>query len=258
MIQRYFIHLAYDGSNFHGWQRQPNGISVQQALEEALSMLLKRKIELTGAGRTDSGVHASAYYAHFELDELLLSEPINKLVYKLNSYLGPSLAVFSIFPVGERDHARFSALSRTYQYYILRAKDPFRFNYAYFFHGDLDITSMNIGAAMIQLTHDFTSFTKAGGDTKHHLCNIFNCHWEADNRELVMTITANRFLRNMVRSIAGTLLDVGRHRVSLNELHDIIEQKDRSVAGESVPAKGLFLTSIQYPESIMESSVKIS
>jgi tRNA pseudouridine38-40 synthase len=171
----------------------------------------------------------------------------------LNSFIGPSIVIFNIFPVGDRDHARFSALSRTYQYHVLRNKDPFRIRYAHYIYGDLEINLMNHGAEILQSATDFSSFAKAGGDTKHNICTIYHCTWNEHDGELVLTITANRFLRNMVRSIVGTLLDLGRKRISINDLQTIIDRKERSCAGESVPAKGLFLTSINYPETIFKN-----
>jgi tRNA pseudouridine38-40 synthase len=247
---RYFIHLAYDGTNYHGWQRQPNGRSVQQVLEEALSMLLHHQISLTGAGRTDTGVHASSYFAHFDLQTELPADAIQKLIFKLNSFLNKDIAVYEIFPVNHMAHARFSAISRTYQYHVLRRKDPFRITYAYFLYGTIDLDIMNEGANHLTKFQDFTSFSKVDTDSRTNICSLSQCQWKEVNDALVFTITSNRFLRNMVRAITGTLLDLGRGRVTPEQFNEIIIGKNRSLAGESVPARGLFLTDIAYPESI--------
>ena len=247
---RYFIHLSYDGTNYHGWQRQPNGNSVQQTLEQALGMILRAGISVTGAGRTDTGVHAPEYYAHFDLDHLFSDTQAEKLVFKLNSYLPSDISIRRIFPVGEGIHARFSAISRTYKYYISRRKDPFRYPYSFFLHGDIDVPLMNSGTTVIRSTSDFTSFSKVDTDTRTNLCTVSFAEWMVTEDELIFTITANRFLRNMVRAIAGTLLDLGRHRINLDDLVRIIDSKNRSDAGDSVPAKGLHLVKIDYPEGV--------
>ncbi|MCX6306934.1 MAG: tRNA pseudouridine(38-40) synthase TruA [Bacteroidetes bacterium] len=250
---RYFLRLAYDGTRFHGWQRQPNASTVQQTLEEAMSMMLRIPVQLTGAGRTDTGVHADEFYAHFELLNPLDKTAFEKLVFRLNGYLGGEIVLFEIFPVAFDAHARFSAISRTYRYCIALVMDPFRRDYTHFIHGQLDREIMNAGAALIMGYHDFTSFSKVDTDTMTNICAITHARWEQEGSELVFTITADRFLRNMVRAIAGTLLALGKGRISLEDLKQIIESKNRSNAGDSAPAKGLTLHRIIYPEDIRRS-----
>lgn len=247
---RYFLRMAYDGSRYHGWQRQPNAITVQQTLEEAMTMMLRSAIRLTGAGRTDTGVHANEYFAHFDIDHLLTNEAREKLVFRLNAYLWGDIAVFEIFPVKVDLHARFSATSRTYRYCISRVPDPFRRNFTHYIYGDIDHVLMNRGAALIMGYRDFTSFSKVDTDTKTNICRISEARWEMEGTELVFSITADRFLRNMVRAIVGTLLELGTGKITLEDLQKIIESKNRSKAGESVPAKGLTLYRIAYPEEI--------
>jgi len=249
-LVRYFIRLAYDGSAFHGWQRQPNGITIQQTLEEAMAMMFRKPVVLTGAGRTDTGVHADEFYAHFDLNQQLTDEECEKLVFRLNAYLGGDIALFKIFPVKENVHARFSAISRTYRYCIARGKNPFRRDFTHHIYGPIDHVFMNAGAALIMEYNDFTSFSKVDTDTMTNICKISHARWEPEGSELVFTITADRFLRNMVRAVVGTLLQLGTGKLSLNELKIIIESKDRSNAGNSVPAKGLVLHRIIYPEEI--------
>jgi len=247
---RYFLHLAFDGFNFHGWQRQPNGITIQQTLEEAMSMILRVPVALTGAGRTDAGVHAEQFYAHFDLNRILNRTDCEKLLFKLNSFLGGDIAVYNILPVEKHAHARFSATSRTYRYCIARRKNPFRRNFTYYVYGDIDHDLMNRGAEMIMGYRDFTSFSKVDTDTKTNNCTITKAMWQMESEELVFTITADRFLRNMVRAIVGTLLELGTGKISLDDLQRIIESLNRSDAGDSVPARGLSLHRITYPEEI--------
>jgi len=247
---RYFIHLAYDGTGFYGWQRQPGLRTVQQTLEEALSMMLRNRIGLTGAGRTDTGVHAREFYAHFDLDSALPTAGRERLVFRLNSFLRGEISLDGIVPVKEDAHARFSAVSRTYRYCIARNPDPFRRPYTYLYNRPLDIPKMDLGAGMIAAASDFTSFSKVDTDTATNICRVEHARWEPEGSELVFTITADRFLRNMVRAIVGTLLQVGKGKVSLDELRKIIDGKDRCLAGDSAPAKGLVLAGIGYPEEI--------
>jgi len=246
-LNRYFIRLAYDGTRYHGWQRQKNALSVQQILEESMSMMLREAVKLTGAGRTDTGVHAKEYYSHFDTNREIRRPELQKLVFKLNSYLDPDIVIHDIFPVSEHTHARFSASSRTYKYYITTRKNPFRNKFTHFFFGRIDVDLMNQGADIILQYDDFTSFSKVDTDTKTNICKISRAFWEWEGEELVFTITANRFLRNMVRSIVGTLLDIGTGKLSLAELKMVIESKNRANAGDSVPACGLILYSIDYP-----------
>ena len=257
-MKRFFITLSYDGTRYHGWQIQPNGNSVQQELQQALSTLLRQPVEVVGAGRTDTGVHARMMVAHFELDptqlplkgeefSLFKGELERGLAYKLNKLLPPDIAVQEVRQVSEDMHARFSATSRTYHYYIHIHKDPFLCSFSWQVPFNLDFEKMNQAAQVLLEYKDFTSFSKVGTDVKTNLCDIKEAYWEevAQGRWR-FTITANRFLRNMVRAIVGTLVEVGRGRISIADIRRIIEAKDRCCAGESVPAKGLFLASIKY------------
>jgi tRNA pseudouridine38-40 synthase len=244
---RYFIKLSFLGTNYHGWQKQENANSVQSVVCDALSVILKERIAITGAGRTDTGVHAREFYAHFDtnwLDEKQRKE----LVFHLNGYLPCDIAIQEIVPVTNGSHARFSAVSRTYQYIMTRSKDPFLNGLAFYYSVPLDIQKMTEGAAIIKSCMDFTSFAKLPAETKTNICLITDIIWEKKGEILLFTITANRFLRNMVRAIVGTLIDLGRGKNDLNGLKEIIETKNRSAAGMSVPGCGLYLTSIQYPE----------
>lgn len=241
---RFFITLSFDGTNYHGWQIQPNSDSVQQRLQEALSTLLRQPIEVVGAGRTDTGVHARMMVAHFDWEELIDGK---QLAYKLNKFLPQDIAVQEVRLVDEEMHARFSATSRTYHYFIHTRKDPFQQAYSWQVPFKLDFEKMNEAAKVLLEYKDFTSFSKVNTDTKTNLCDVKEAFWEeiAPDRWR-FTITANRFLRNMVRAIVGTLVEVGRGRLRLEDVRRIIEAKDRCSAGESVPAKGLFLVDIKY------------
>lgn len=244
---RYFIKLAFNGKAYHGWQRQENAISVQQMMEEAVSTIFAEPILLTGAGRTDAGVHATEFYAHFDSPGEYKEEALSEKVFKLNSYLPADVYVFNIFRVDTDLHARFSAHSRTYEYHITRRKDPFRCELAWFVHGDLDVELMNKAAAVLKEYNDFTSFSKLHTQVKTNNCQVMEAYWEEQGHLLVFNITADRFLRNMVRAVVGTLLDVGRGKINIDGFQQIIEAKDRSEAGLSVPAQGLFLVNIEYP-----------
>ncbi|MBR6030363.1 MAG: tRNA pseudouridine(38-40) synthase TruA [Bacteroidaceae bacterium] len=239
---RYFITLSYDGTRYHGWQIQPNGDSVQQRLQEALSTLLRQPIEVVGAGRTDTGVHARMMVAHFEASTFN-----TQIVYKLNRLLPPDIAVQDVRQVADDMHARFSATSRTYHYFIHTRKDPFLQAYSWQVPFALDFSRMNEAAKVLLEYKDFTSFSKVNTDVKTNLCDLKEAHWdEVAPGQWRFTITANRFLRNMVRAIVGTLVEVGRGRLSIEDIRRIIEAKDRCQAGESVPAKALFLVDIRY------------
>ncbi|MCD8288063.1 MAG: tRNA pseudouridine(38-40) synthase TruA [Porphyromonadaceae bacterium] len=246
---RYFLYLAYDGSAYHGWQRQPNGLSVQQCLEEALSLLLRRETAVTGAGRTDTGVHARLMVAHFDT-----SVPLTNLEawrHHLNCILPPDIAISCIRPVTSEAHSRFDALSRTYRYYISYAKNPFAGRYRWYLSGQrLDVAAMNEAAALLRRHDDFTSFSKTHTDVKNFRCRITCARWEERGDELVFTITADRFLRNMVRAIVGTLVDIGRGKLPVTDFLPILEARDRRCAGVSAPACALFLTDITYPETL--------
>ena len=244
-MQRYFIYLAYDGTNYHGWQIQPNGDSVQQQLMNALKTLLRREVvEVTGAGRTDTGVHAKLMVAHFDHDEPI---DCSQLADKLNRLLPSDISVFKVAPVDVELHARFSAKSRRYEYYVTTAKSPFLRQYRYRLHKAPDFDLMNQAAALLLQVDDFTSFSKLHTDVKTNICHVTRAEWSrVDEVTWVFTIQADRFLRNMVRAIVGTLLEVGYGKLSLADFQQVIQQKDRCSAGMSVPAQGLFLADIQY------------
>jgi tRNA pseudouridine38-40 synthase len=246
MPQRYFVQCSYNGTNYHGWQVQPNAVSVQEVFEKALTTILREKISVVGAGRTDTGVHASFFVFHFNVETATFDT--EKLVYKLNSFLPPAVAVQKIWLVDGEMHARFSALSRTYNYFISTEKNPFTTETAYFYHKPLDIEKMNEAANVLFDYEDFTSFSRLHTDVKTNNCKIYRAEWKRENNQLVFTIKADRFLRNMVRAIVGTLLEVGRGKLSVKGVRKIIESKDRGAAGASAPAHGLFLTGIEYPE----------
>lgn len=246
---RYFIQFSYFGKAYHGWQNQPNAITVQQILEEAFSVLLRHSVDLMAAGRTDSGVHAKEMFAHFDSNEI---EDTNDLVYRLNALLPEAIAVQSIFKVSEDIHARFDAVERTYEYWVIQEKNPFYSDLAYHVKHPLDIKSMNKAAAILLQFEDFECFSKSNTDVKTYRCTIKEAVWETKEDKLVFTITANRFLRNMVRAVVGTLLEVGIGKSKPDDVKTIINSRDRSNAGPSVPAKGLYLTSVLYPEKITE------
>jgi tRNA pseudouridine38-40 synthase len=237
------------GANYHGWQMQHNADSIQSLLGNALSVILKEKKTLTGAGRTDAGVHAREFYAHFD-HEFLDRKQRKELIFHLNGYLPNDIAIQEIIPVEPHSHARFTAVSRTYQYLVSRTKDPFMVGFAYHYSVPLDVHLMNEGAGVIRSCRDFTSFAKLPAETKTNICLITDIGWKETENLLVFSITANRFLRNMVRAIVGTLIDVGRGRNDLEDLRKIINSRNRSAAGTSVPACGLYLTSITYPDEI--------
>jgi len=249
---RYFIRLSFLGTSYHGWQIQKNAISVQSILDETLSVILKEKIASTGAGRTDSGVHAREFYAHFDTKQTLDEDKRKNLSTHMNGYLPDDIGIHGIFPVKPDSHARFSAVSRTYQYIISQAKDPFMIGFSYYYTVPLNIKKMNQGAVIIKACRDFSSFAKLPSETKTNICHITDISWKKRGDMLIFTITADRFLRNMVRAIVGTLIDLGRGRIDFHELNEIIESRNRSSAGASVPACGLYLTSILYPDNIFE------
>jgi len=266
---RYFINLSYDGKNYHGWQIQPGAITVQEVLNKALSTLLREQIEVVGAGRTDAGVNASMMIAHFDKAPLLTSpegeesHPVDKemskeelyqLKYRLNKLLPQDIAIHDIYPVADDAHARFSATSRTYHYYIITEKTPFE-PYAYRFPQPLDFEKMNEACKVLFDYIDFTSFSKLHTDVKTNNCKIMHAEWkQVTPIKWEFTITADRFLRNMVRAIVGTLIDVGRGAITIKQFREIIEKKDRCSAGTSVPGNALFLCNITYPPLITHNS----
>ena len=244
---RYFIELSYLGTHYHGWQTQPNAITVQQTVEKALSLLLRYPIKITGAGRTDTGVHARQMFAHF--DTTIPFNP-SELTYKLNSFLPEDIAIHQIFSVHPQIHARFDAISRSYSYYIHQRKNPFLNKTSWYFKKKLDIEKMNMASNILLSYTDFKSFSKVHTDVKTYICHIKTARWKQTDQQLVFSITADRFLRNMVRAIVGTLIDVGTGRTSIDEFIKIIELRNRNNAGFSVPAKGLFLEKIAYNKQI--------
>ena len=241
---RYFVTFSYDGTRYHGWQIQPNGDSVQARLQGALSTLLRQEIGVTGAGRTDAGVHARMMVAHFDYDGAL---DCTQLTYKLNRLLPYDIAVEKVEPVSEEMHARFSATSRTYHYYIHTTKDPFCRAYSCELHYPLDFQKMNEAGLLLTGYDDFGAFCKAGADVKTTLCHVTEARWvQTSPTTWYFRITANRFLRNMVRAVVGTMIDVGRGRLSLVDFCKVIEGKRRTDAGESMPGNALFLEKIEY------------
>lgn len=240
---RYFIELAYLGTAYHGWQIQPDATSVQECIQEALSLLLQQKIEIVGAGRTDAGVHAKQLYAHFDVEESL-DEGI--LTFKLNSILPKDISIQSIFKVKNDVHARFDAVRRSYEYHIVSDKNPFLIDQAYHLKKPLDLNKMNEAAAILKNYTNFKCFSKSRTDVKTYNCKVEEAYWELKENKLVFHITADRFLRNMVRAIVGTLLDIGLGKSAVESMHDIIAGEDRSKAGTSVPAHGLYLTKVEY------------
>lgn len=244
---RYFMHLAYNGARYYGWQIQADQISIQAVISDAMKKIMKEDITLTGAGRTDTGVHARSFYAHFDTQQTFDEKDIKNLTHRLNSFLPNDIVIFNIFAVYANAHARFDAIERTYRYYVSVNKNPFAINTSYriFFHPDIDI--MNQACEELKRHHDFSSFSKSHTDTKTNDCFITHALWKKEKDLLVFEITANRFLRNMVRAITGTMLDLGKHKITLEDFRQIIIAKDRCKAGISVPAHALFLEKISYP-----------
>ena len=244
---RFFIQLSYQGTNYHGWQVQPNVNSVQLEVNQALSVVLNQEIMVTGAGRTDAGVHAKQMFAHFDSDKSLGKE----LLYRINSILPNDIAVINLFKVKEDAHARFSALNRTYNYCISENKNPF-YTHCYFYNKKLDVIKMNQSAQYLLGKHDFTSFSKVKTNTHTNNCEISILSVVKKKDKIFFTIRSNRFLRNMVRAIVGTLVDVGESKIPVSSLKKILENKNRSLAGKSMPANGLTLVSIEYPKEIYD------
>lgn len=255
---RYFLELSYNGLSYHGWQCQPNSITVQEVIENALSTVLKKDIGIIGSGRTDTGVHARQMFAHFDSDYEILNP--KKFLLSLNSLVGNDISIYNLYPVSSTAHARFDAETRTYKYFVTYSKNPFLRNYCWHSPSPLDIKKMNEAGKLIQNANDFTSFAKLHSDTKTNLCSVEKAIWqpiEHDseakdfignlNNGIVFTIKADRFLRNMVRAIVGTMIEVGRGKLSLEGVKKIIEEKNRCSAGTSMPGNALFLWRITYP-----------
>ena len=245
---RYFIEFSYNGSEFHGWQRQNNALTVQQILEESLSLIQGELLTVVGAGRTDSGVHARLMVAHFDVNELSYKK-IN-FIFKLNQLLPKSIVILDLRSVKLEAHSRFDAISRTYFYYISLIKNPFDYPLHYFYNGKLDWKLMNQASEILTNHKDFKCFSKSNTDVKTFLCDIDKAIWNLNDNGAVFEITANRFLRNMVRAIVGTLIEIGNGKKNINQLEKILASKKRANAGYSAPANGLFLTKIIYPNSI--------
>ncbi len=250
MHPRYFVRIAYDGTRYHGWQRQPNAHSVQAEIEQALSKLLRQSpVVTTGCGRTDSGVHASDFYFHFDADKEI--ENPADLLFRLNNFIARDIAVYGIWCVPERAHSRFDAIERSYEYHIHNRRIPFVRHYSSFYPYRLDIDRMNEAAQLMIGQRDFAVFCKSGGGQKTTICDLRKAEWVENNGQYVFHITADRFLRNMVRAVVGTLCDVGRGKMSVAEFGQLLSETSRSMSGESVYATGLTLTEVKYPPELM-------
>ncbi len=249
MKQRYFIQIAYKGTAYHGWQSQPNAVTVQSILDKALTVVTKEQVETTGAGRTDTGVHARYFMAHFE-SSLQNMDKDSRIIYSLNGILPADISAHSIVKVKPDAHARFSAISRIYEYYISRVKNPFEKEFSWYIHGSLNVGKMNKAAELLKKYNDFTSFSRLHTNTGTNICKIYYSIWEESADRLIFIVKADRFLRNMVRAIVGTMIDIGRGKMQISEFVDVIESKNRDRAGCSAPACGLFLTKIDYPVDI--------
>ncbi len=245
---RYFLKLAYRGTHFHGWQIQPNGYTVQEHLNKHLSLLLRKEINVSAAGRTDTGVHAKEMFAHFDWE--LAIEDISTLVQNLNKLLAPDVVVNEIFEVKPHIHARFDAIQRSYEYRINRQRSPFKHNLAANIFYALNLEAMQAAAELLVAKRDYSSFSKSRTQTKTNICDIRQAYWEDCGDQWIFHITADRFLRNMVRAIVGSLLEVGKGRMTLDGFEKMIEAQDRKAAGQSVPAQGLYLNRVVYPQDI--------
>ena len=251
-MYRYFLQISYNGTAYHGWQLQENAITVQQVLNTKLSIILQEEIQIVGAGRTDTGVHAEYFMAHFNVEKPISDSTL--FIDKINKVLPKDIAVYQLFNVHKEANTRFDAVSRTYEYRITIKKNPFLNDLAWYYRVSLNVDLMNQAAKALFEYKDFTSFSKTGTQVKTNNCKIYEAQWfEKDNDLLIFRIKADRFLRNMVRAITGTLIDVGREKISLTDFRKIIESKNRSNAGFSVPAHGLFLTDIEYPEGLFKA-----
>jgi tRNA pseudouridine38-40 synthase len=246
---RYFIFISYKGTSYHGWQVQPDSVTVQKVLDDALSTVLNERIATTGAGRTDTGVHAALFCAHFDSASPDLSSTGN-LIFRLNRFLPDDISIKSLKKVVPDAHARFSAVSRTYRYNISRIKDPFFDHSSWFLFGEIDVASMNKACNILLQYSDFTSFSRLHSGSKSNICKIYSAWWEEAENRLIFTIQADRFLRNMVRAIVGTMVEIGLGKMTPGKFEEIVLARDRCRAGKSAPAKGLFLTDIEYPEEI--------
>jgi tRNA pseudouridine38-40 synthase len=249
MKNRYFIELSFKGTAYHGWQKQPNARTVQEEVDRALTMLLKEQVTTVGAGRTDAGVHARFFTAHFESREYKPASA-SRFLYSINSILPEDIVITDIYPVTDNAHARFSALSRSYEYRINRRKDPFDAGLSWYYPFPLNLERMNQASEILLQTEDFISFCKVKSQVKTTRCKVSSARWTAENNSIVFIIEADRFLRNMVRAIVGTLIEVGRGKITVEEFREIILAGDRSAAYGSAPASGLTLVKIIYPDSL--------
>ncbi len=247
-MPRYRIDLSYRGSAFHGWQIQPNAISVQEELNTKISQLAGEEVNVVGAGRTDTGVHARNFVAHFDTQNPILKMPLKDFAFKLNTFVCKDIVIHDLQEVGEEFHARFGAEWRMYKYYIHQQKDPFLQGLSWYKYGTLDVEAMNRAANLLIGKKDFSSFSKSHTQVKTNICDLQEAYWEVREHQLIFTIKADRFLRNMVRAVVGTLVEVGRGKIAPEEVLRIVERKDRSEAGTSVPAEGLYLWKIYYGE----------
>ncbi|WP_207433796.1 tRNA pseudouridine(38-40) synthase TruA [Sabulibacter ruber] len=247
---RYFLEVTYDGTRFHGWQVQPNALSVQEVLDDCLRRVFRvPQVETVGSGRTDTGVHATQQWVHVDLPQVLHPE---EMQYKLNRILPSDISVGEVRAVGPEAHTRFDAISRTYEYRITLKKNPFLVRHAYYLSRPPDVAVMNQAAQALLELEDFTTFSKVKGDTKHYRCTITEAFWRQEGDLLIFTIKANRFLRGMVRLVVGTLLDVGKGKLTVPQFREVIEKQDRSLASGAAPAEGLFLHRVEYPQGYFE------
>jgi len=246
-MTRYFFQISYLGTHYHGWQSQNNAVGIQEIVEKVMSTILREKITITGSGRTDTGVHCVKQYFHCDIEKEFSNE---KLMIQLNSYLPKDIAIHNIQKVKPEASARYDAFERTYEYHVTRVKDPIRTGLSFCYFKELDLPTMNKAAALLVGTHDFECFSKVKTDVNHFICELKEAHWNQKKDLLVFTVTANRFLRGMVRAIVGTLLDVGTGKISIKEFQEIIKSKDRKKAGMNVPPEGLYLMDVKYPKSI--------
>lgn len=244
-LHRHFLEISYKGTAYHGWQTQPNALAVQEVLNTALKTFFREDIETLGCGRTDTGVHATKFYLHFDLVNKI--DSADKMIRGINSILPSDIAVKNIYDVDSNAHARFDAILRSYEYHIHFNKDPFKTDSSWLLRDELDINAMNEAAKIIMEYDDFGAFCKANADNFTNQCKVSKSEWEIKDDGIIYHISANRFLRNMVRAIVGTLVDIGKTKIPAQSIHQIIQSQNRSVAGASVPACGLYLTDVQYP-----------
>ncbi|CAN5377752.1 tRNA pseudouridine(38-40) synthase TruA [soil metagenome] len=244
---RYFFEICYNGANYHGWQSQSNAIGIQQKVEETLTQLFREKISIVGSGRTDTGVHCKQQFFHADIDKEFDSD---NLIIRLNSFLPKDIAIRSIKKVKPDASARYEAFERTYEYHITRTKDPLREGLSFYFYKPIDLPTLQQAATLLIGKHDFECFSKVKTDVNHFICDVKQAEWNQKGDLLVFTITANRFLRGMVRAIIGTLLDTGTRKMTIEEFRSVLKSKDRKKAGMNAPPEGLFLMSVKYPKSI--------